>query len=649
MSSPSLLAKARQHLAVGTSLFALIANLGASAPAAAQDHPTTATPIQHVIVIIGENRSFDHVYATYKPAKGQTVSNLLSKGIINANGQAGPNWALAAQFNALDKTTFAISPTPKKAFLNIPPPGTQGAPTEASDAFPAPFQTLAVAELAELDLFGKYNNYLITGATGLPFGVVDTRINHVFGLGPGVFQITPGATYDDYTGSPVHRFYQMWQQTDCATKHATSSNPSGCLSDLFSWVEVMNGTGGNGEPRPVPFTKMTTGEGSDALGFYNVQKGDAPYMKFLADNYTLNDNMHQSVMGGTGANHIMFGYADALWYSDGNGHIATPPTEQIENPNPQAGTNNWYDQDGYSGGSYTNCSDISQPAVPAIVNYLQSLSTPVSPRCASGAFYLLNNYNPGYVGNGSLQGTTSAFTIPPTAQPHIGDVLSAAGISYTYFGEGWNLYVSDPAGTNPYDAYCNICNPFQYASDIMTNPTQVEAHIQDTTSLYEDIDTGTLPAVSIVKPSGFVDGHPASSKLDLFEGFVNKIVNQVQASSSWSSTAIFITFDEGGGYYDSGYIQPVDYFGDGTRIPLLIVSPFSTGGVVNHSYADHVSIIKFIERNWSLGTIGAATRDTFPNPTVGSNPYVPTNSPALDDLFDAFNFGDAKLERVAVK
>jgi phospholipase C len=642
MSSSSLLAQARQHLVVGTSLFALLVNLGAPAPVAAQDHPTTASPIQHVIVIIGENRSFDHVYATYKPVKGQTVSNLLSKGIINANGQAGPNWALAAQSSALDKTTFEISPAPKRQYLNIPPPGTQGAPETASDAFGAPFQTLAVAELAEPDLFGKYNNYLITGATGLPFGVVDTRINHVYGLGPGVFQITPGAVYDSYTGSPVHRFYQMWQQTDCATSHASASNPSGCLSDLFSWVEVNNGTGGNGAPRPVPFTEMTTGEGSDALGFYNVQKGDAPYMKFLADNYTLNDNMHQSVMGGTGANHIMFGYADAMFYSDGNGHVATPPTEEIENPNPQPGTNNWYDQDGYSGGSYTNCSDLSQPAVPAIVNYLQSLSTPVSPRCATGAFYLLNNYNPGYIGNGSLQGPTSTFTIPPSAQPHIGDVLSAAGLSYTYFGEGWNLYVADPAGTNPYDAYCNICNPFQYASDIMTNPTQVEAHIQDTTALYEDIDSGTLPAVSIVKPSGFTDGHPASSKLDLFEGFVNKIVNQVKASSSWSSTAIFITFDEGGGYYDSGYIQPVDYFGDGTRIPLLIVSPYSTGGVVNHSYADHVSIIKFIERNWSLGKIGAATRDNFPNPTVGSNPYVPTNSPALDDLFDAFNFGGDK-------
>jgi phospholipase C len=639
----TLFAKARQQVAVSTSLLALLANLGT--PAAAQEHATAITPIQHVIVIIGENRSFDHVYATYKPKAGQTVSNLLTKGIINANGGPGPNAALAAQYNALDKTTFAISPTQKKQYENIPAPGTQFAPTVASDSTPAPFQTLAVAKLVEPDLFGKYNNYLISGATGLPFNVVDTRIKNVYGLGTGPFQITPSVIYDGYAGSPVHRFYQMWQQADCSTGHANSSNPSGCLSDLFSWVEVSIGAGNNGAAQPKPFTQITTGEGSDALGFYNIQKGDAPYMKFLADNYTLSDNMHQSVMGGTGANHIMFGYADSLWYSDGKGGIATPPTNQIENPNPQPNTNNWYDQDGYSGGSYSNCADISQPGVPAVVNYLESLNPPISPRCAPNAYYLLNNYNPGYVGNGGLESVYSAFTIPPTAQPHIGDVLSNAGVSYTYFGEGWNLYVTDPTATNPYDAYCNICNPFQYATDIMTDPTQIAAHIQDTTSLYEDIDTGNLPAVSVVKPSGFVDGHPASSKLDLFEGFVNRIVNQVQASSLWSSTAIFITFDEGGGYYDSGYIQPVDFFGDGTRIPLLIVSPYSTGGVVNHSYADHVSIIKFIERNWGVGTITTTSRDNFPNPTVGSNPYVPTNSPALDDLFDAFNFGDGKLAK----
>ena len=100
-------------------------------------------------------------------------------------------------------------------------------------------------------------------------------------------------------------------------------------------------------------------------------------------------------------------------------------------------------------------------------------------------------------------------------------------------------------------------------------PAVRTAHIQDTANLYSDIKNGTLPAVSIVKPSGLVDGHPASSKLDLFEGFAKKIVDAVKANPAlWADTAIFITEDEGGGYYDSGYVQPVDFFGDGTRIPL---------------------------------------------------------------------------------
>src|ERR1700733_4234020 len=600
------------------------------------------TPIQHVIVIIGENRSFDHVFATYVPKTGQTISNLLSKGIVNADGSHGPNYGLTSQDAAVDATTYSISPAGKTGYNTIPPPGTGGAPTVASDTSPAPFLTMAVAKVAEPDLFGKYNYFLLTGATGLPNDVVDSRIARVNDLGPGSFHLTPSVSYDDYAASPVHRFYQMWQQEDCSKATMTSSNPSGCLADLFPWVEVTVGAGTNGDPQPQPFTNITTGEGSASMAFYNVQNGDAPYLKSLADTYTLSDNMHQSVMGGTGANHIMFGYADAIWYSDGNGNPLTPPVDQIENPNPQPGTNNWYDQDGYSGGSYTNCSDMSQPAVPVIVNYLESLSRPIKPRCAPNTYYLLNNYNPGYTGSGTLETPYSAFTIPPTSVRHIGDVLSAANINYTYFGEGWNLYVSDPLGQNPYDAYCNICNPFQYASDIMTNTTEIEAHIQDTTSLYEQIDTTSLPPVSIVKPSGFVDGRPASSKLDLFEGFVNNIVNKVQANPTlWASTAIFITFDEGGGYYDSGYVQPVDYFGDGTRIPLLIVSPYSTGGVVNHSYADHVSIIKFIERNWSLSPITSRSRDNFPNPVAGaSDPYVPLNSPAIDDLFDAFNFNN---------
>ena len=106
------------------------------------------------------------------------------------------------------------------------------------------------------------------------------------------------------------------------------------------------------------------------------------------------------------------------------------------------------------------------------------------------------------------------------------------------------------------------------------------ANLQDTTILYQAIQNGTLPAISYVKPDGWLDGHPASSKLNLFEGFVKKIVDGVQANEDlWASTAIIVTFDEGGGYYDSGYIQPLDYFGDGTRIPTLVVSPHTKPGI----------------------------------------------------------------------
>jgi phospholipase C len=121
---------------------------------------------------------------------------------------------------------------------------------------------------------------------------------------------------------------------------------------------------------------------------------------------------------------------------------------------------------------------------------------------------------------------------------------------------------------------------------------------------------------------------------------VEKIVEAVKANNEvWQSTAIFITEDEGGGYYDSGYVQPLDFFGDGTRIPLLVVSPYARPGHVAHEYSDHVSIIKFIEANWGLPAITERSRDNFPNPIATSaNPYVPVNSPALDDLFGLFDF-----------
>jgi phospholipase C len=200
--------------------------------------------------------------------------------------------------------------------------------------------------------------------------------------------------------------------------------------------------------------------------------------------------------------------------------------------------------------------------------------------------------------------------------------------------------VNEPYGQDPTDIYCNICNFLQYSTSFMTNAAVRTAHIQDTANLYSDIQNGDLPAVSWVKPSGLVDGHPASSKLDLYEGFVKKIVDMVQDNKKlWESTAILVTFDEGGGYYDAGYVQPVDFFGDGTRTPMIVVSKFTRAGHVSHQYNDHVSINKFIERNWGLKPLTMRSRDNLPNPTTDwNNPYVPTNSPAIGDLWDLFDF-----------
>jgi len=712
MSFKHVASNALHCLRIGVTTLALFqftigGPLASSIQAATTDNDqNTSSPIKHVIVIIGENRSFDHVFATYEPKNSEKVWNLLSEGIVKADGTPGVNFEKAHQRAAVDigeskgGDPFLLSPEKLDFGGDVLPAPLVGG---AKDSY-IPNDSLTLAEQSENGLPSNYYQFLVSGGTGLTSRTPDTRITNVNDLPAGPFQLTNGKefTYNSYAASPVHRFYQMWQQLDCSREHATSKNPSGCNGKLFSWVEVTVGAGTNGEKQPANFDTdylpgaTTTGEGSTALGFYNVQKGDAPYFKSLADTYSMSDNFHQSVNGGTGANHIMLGHGDALWFSDGDGHAKMPPhkvevaegsanagvVDEIENPNPQAGTNNWYTEDGYGGGSfgspsfgggsYSDCSDPTQPGVSTVVKYLQSLPHPVDPHCEVGHYYLLNNYNPGYFGQGEnafvdTNAANTVFTIPPSSVRSIGDELLAKDISWKYYGDQWKDYAgvgtAGKAGyipedkyqinygaagsTNPLgalitnaDEYCNICNPFQYDTSIMANEAVRTAHIQDTSNLYADIADGKLPAVSFVKPSGFVDGHPSSSKLNLFEGFTEKIVNAVKANPTlWKDTAILITFDEGGGYYDSGFVQPLDFFGDGTRIPMIVVSQFSTGGHITHNYSDHVSVLKFIERNWKLKPVTFRSRDNFPNPiTEDGNPYVPVNGPAISDLFELFNF-----------
>lgn len=366
------------------------------------------------------------------------------------------------------------------------------------------------------------------------------------------------------------------------------------------------------------------------MGFYNMSQGDSPVFKFLADHYATNDNFHQGIMGGTGASFIYLGTGDLAFYSDGNGEPLTPPAALIEDPNPWPGSNNWYRRDGYGSGNYVNCADPTQPGVAAIVDYLRTLHR--ASNCAPGHYYLVNNYGAPYKPDGTLVDVKAhPYTLPPQTMPNIGEALSAAGVSWKYYIGGLRS-----GGVN--DAWCSICNPLQYSKAIMTTP--LRKNITGVPDFYRDVEAGKLPAVSFVRPYEPYSGHPGNSSMSAYEYFVMSIANTVISHRQlFADTAIFVTFDEGGGYYDSGYIQPLDFFGDGTRIPLIVISPYAKAGTIDHTYGDHASLLKFIEWNWEVAPLSGRSRDNLRNPIASpENPYVPVNGPAIGDLREMFDF-----------
>jgi acid phosphatase len=544
----------------------------------------TRTPIKHVIVVIGENHTFDNVFATWRPPAGERVRNLLSEGIVTDSGGCGPAAERATQRQAIDLDTYRVRPLSTVPYVMLPHPDT-------------------------------------TTAKGQPPNVPDPRFPADLPNCP--YQITRYVPYPNaYVGDPIHRFYQMWQQVD------------GGRNDLWTWTANTAGfDNGANPPQPIH-------QGALQMGYYSMSAGDAPVLRFLADHYASSDNYHQAVMGGTGANHIALGTGDAAYDQDAAGRPVRPPDNQIENPNPKPGTNNNFTQDGYSGGSYSNCSDRSQPGVRSIREFLDSHRVFRDGDCAPGAYYLLNNYNPGYLADGRPAPLgPDRFTVTPQRFPTIADELASHGVSWAYFGEGWN-------NGRPTPAYCGICDPMQYATSIMTNPAQ-RRNLQGYDRFTADVTAGSLPAVSFVKPGDEDDGHPGSSTLSRFEAFTTDVVRRVLARPAlFASTAIMVTMDEGGGYYDSGYVEPVSFFGDGPRIPMLVVSPYAPAARIDHTYTDHVSLLKFIERNWGLSPLSSRSIDNLPNPVPGEGDAdVPANVPAIGDLMGLFDFAHRRADR----
>lgn len=540
--------------------------------------PKATTPIEHVIVVVGENRSFDNLYGVYKTPNGQSIKNLLSAGIVREDGTPGPNFHLAAQKTA--DMSKGYSPTP---------------------AITGSYRTLSQP--------------YASGALGQQQGVPDSRFPVELANGP--FQITDYVSVGAHTGDPIHRFFQMWQQVN------------GGASDLFVWTA--NNFGFYRGDNINALESVPTYQGAVAMGFYNMAQGDAPYFKQLAERYAIADNYHQAILGGTTANYVAIVAADVAIHTE-NDKKAVPPAEQILKLQLLKNGKQIVE----NGGVYVQCADQHADGVAPIQHYLDHL--PYRPfnngNCEPGAYYMVNNLDPSYTANlQSIRLGRDKWLLPPQIMPTIGDAMSKAGLSWKWYSGGRN------DGKKVDKEYCGMCDPLTFFKSTMTGADQNK--LLDLQQFYVDVkDAKNFPAVTFVSTYDSISGHPGYAMETGFEELVKDVVERVKANPAlWKKTAILITFDEGGGYYDSGYVQFLDFFGDGTRVPMIAVSPYARKGGVDHTYYDHASIAKFIERNWNLPVLSQRSRDNLPNPVTNkNNPYIPLNRPAIGDLMSLFDF-----------
>lgn len=560
------------------SRFVLTAVAIAMLPLHAAAAPKASTPIEHVIVVVGENRTFDNLYGVYQPPKGEAVWNLLSRGIVREDGTPGPNYHLAKQKTA----------DMSKGYNPVPPL------TGSYTTLPQPYAA---------------------GAFGQQRDVPDARFPADLANGP--FQLTKYVSTGAHTGDPIHRFFQMWQQVN------------GGANDLFVWTADHFGFYRGDDLATIE--SVPTYQGAVAMGFYNMARGDAPYFRQLAERYAIADNYHQSIMGGTAQNYMALATADVGFYTE-NGKKAVPPAGQVSQLTLLKNGKQLVE----NGGSYVQCADPGASGVTPIREYLSKLPyrTFNDGNCEQGAYYMVNNLDPSYTADGQpLPLGPDKLLLPPQTIPTIGDAMTRAGVPWKWYSGGRN------DGKKVDKEYCGMCDTLTFFSATMNGADKHK--LLDLQQFYVDVkDAKNFPAVTVIAPYDSISGHPGYAMETGFEELARDIVERVKANPAlWKKTAILITFDEGGGYYDSGYVQIVDFFGDGTRIPMIAVSPFARRGAIDHTYYDHASIVKFIERNWNVPVLSQRSRDNLPNPVHDkASPYVPKNRPAIGDLMNMFDF-----------
>jgi phospholipase C len=259
-----------------------------------------------------------------------------------------------------------------------------------------------------------------------------------------------------------------------------------------------------------------------------------------------------------------------------------------------------------------------------------SCTNPLDPFSCHGA---IQSPNPDY--SGPINGP--ADQIPKYAWTDLTYLLHKYGVS-------WGYYVFKGTEPDCEDDTSVTCTPVQQGPQTpgIWNPlpdfTTVHqdgqlGNVQTLTNFFTAARDGTLPAVSWIDPNGTVSEHPPAL-VSAGQTYVTGLINAIMQSPEWNSTAVFLSWDDWGGFYD--HVQPpsVDQNGLGLRVPGMVISPYARQGFIDHQTLSHDAYLKFIEDDFLNGQRLDPKTDGRPD----LRPDVREANPLAGDLTADFNF-----------
>ena len=297
--------------------------------------------------------------------------------------------------------------------------------------------------------------------------------------------------------------------------------------------------------------------------------------------------------------------SDAKGLSMGYYPTAALPVVQLINSMPNQATVLDHFFHGAFGGSFLNHQWLISAQSPVFPNAPAAITAVLD---ASGNLVTDGQVTPdGFVVNTSFTVNSphpataaAANLVPNQTNTTIGDRLSAAGVDWAWYSGGWN----DALAGHPDTLFQFHHQPFAFYANYADGTAAKAAHLKDETDFMAAVAAGNLPPVSFVKPIGANNEHPGYAALQTGELHTVALVRAIMASSIWQDTAVIVTYDEHGGFFDHVAPPVVDRWGPGSRVPAIVFSPFAKSGVDHTSY-DTTAILTMIEKRWGLAPLSA--------------------------------------------